>query len=309
MISQQVENFLKNWYRANFEFAEIPTDIADDIVNTGIQKFHENGTEQTTDQQLFDLFKKSRGVKRDNRRKYGSNRKNYHAREDSPWDLFEFKKDALYLDFGANNLRNINIFAQLYPEMKFIGMDIHAYEDTLGFDFPDRCEYFQVDTELKNIPNIRKTFEAPDYIIVKLMMHHLESQEILERLLKFLHEVSGEQTQIIIWEETYYKNFTEQEIKKLTEKNNQHGIFTDENLSKEFYSLTIEEREQVLLINDMLLNYANPHMQWTLLYKSWEEWQDLFKGFGFNLKETFHLGARVNGKVQQGFHTIGVFQK
>lgn len=305
-INNKVKTFLQNWYRANFEFAELPISIADEIVEKGIQKLNEGGKNLQTDEELFGLFKKARNAKRDKRREKGSNTKGYHVREDSPWDLIEFKEDALYLDFGANQLRNINIFAQRYPKMKFIGMDIHKYEDTHGFDFPDRCEYFQVDKELKSFPKIDN---APDYIIMKLMLHHLESQEILERLLGDMKNIADEKTQIIIWEESYYEKLNDENIKEFTKQNNKNLIFTDYNLTKEFNDLNSDQKEQVLLINDMLLNYANPHMQWTLLYKSWEEWQKIFDEFGFKLNTTHHLGARINGKVQQGFHTIGIFTK
>lgn len=304
---QKVYTFLQELYRRNFAFVSVESKFADKIVDLGFQKYTLGGHAPDIDAEIYATIKKARLAKRAWRSSCKKQGLPFEKQEITPWTLFDLSEVNRFLDYGANNLLTIDKLAHKNPHIEFVGLDIVSPKEAGRFVQPERCSYIQVSSQLENLPSIEELGGSPDCINIKLVLHHFESKELLHKLFLYLANIAHSGTTLLLWEETYKE--LHPNIAQLVSQNNKIGILTNKDLTEEFYNLTHEEKELTLLINDMLLNYANPHMQWTTLYQSWEKWVALCEEYGFNLSTEYNLGIRVNGKLQQGMQIIGKFIK
>jgi hypothetical protein len=304
---QVVQDFLTEIYTKNYARAGVNVEYARQLVELGMQKYQTGGQNQDIDQQIADTMRAARLEKRAEQARQRKSGAYTHPKEATLWDIIDFSHTRTFFDYGANNLKIINILASVYRNMQFVAVDIIPPETAGEFTQPHRGQYFQIQPDLSDFdrPEIMQT--APDMINIKLVLHHFESNQQLRRLLQHLQKLAKPHTQILLWEETFDVN--PQSAAEITQHNNQLGIQTDEALTAQWHTLTSEQKKLALLINDMMINYANPHMPWTNLYKSWQEWCTLFAEAGFALRQEYNLGIRLNGKLQHGMQIVGVFTK
>lgn len=222
--------------------------------------------------------------------------------ESDPLDIINLDGVDSFLDIGANKLATINYYAQRYKQIRqFIGVDVIPQRGV--FIEPGKSVYHRVDPEAKSFP-VKN--ESIDVVNVQFVFHHFPDLASIKRSLGICRSIIKPDGRLILWEEAFSKSFDP----SLSETNiNEIGIKTDRELSRRFYNLDEGKRWEFIVANDWLINVNNPHMPWTGQYYNWREWTELLSEFGFVLEKQYNLGLRVNGRLKQGVHMVGVFRK
>ncbi|MCK5241486.1 methyltransferase domain-containing protein [bacterium] len=287
--SQAVTDLLVDFYRANFEHAGVDPDMGEKYV----KKIWENKNSKTEDElRQFGLaiLTQAKLLRR------------YEVTEKNILDMITLKPGEILLDVGANDLDRINYLAKKFPESKFIGVDIIPRHDK--FDYPDRCKYYEVKSDATSFPI---EDESIDITNNQFSWHHFPDLDAIKRALVIQHAILKNGGLLILWEESFDKNV---EVEELAARNARVGIQMDSEFTQRFYNLTEDQRWEFIIANDWLINPKNPHMPWTGQYYPWEEgWKRLVESYGFRLIEEYNLGLRVNGRLRQGAHIIGMFEK
>jgi ubiquinone/menaquinone biosynthesis C-methylase UbiE len=222
--------------------------------------------------------------------------------EREPLDIISLDKIDKFLDIGANKLATINYYAQKYPSVEeFIGIDVIPQRNE--FVFPKKCHYFQVDPEANLYP---VEHQSIDLINIQFVFHHLPDLMSIKKNLEICQRIIRPRGKLVLWEESFPEKFDFGEMKNNVEN---LGIETDRELTERFYALSETERWEFIIANDWLINVNNPHMPWTGQYYSWPEWISLLKEFGFVLEKQYNLGLRINGRLKQGVHMVGIFNR
>lgn len=226
----------------------------------------------------------------------------YEPNEIEPLDLLDLSKVSTFLDIGANKLATINYYAEKHPSIqRLIGIDIIS--KARDFFDPKRCEYYQIDEEVKNFP--LKDLSI-DFINVQFVFHHFPNLQAIKRMLSICQKIIKPNGYLALWEETFEKNIDSQ---RLTHENTKIGIKTDSKLTQQFYTLSHPQRWEFISVNDWIINVNNLHMPWTGMYRDRKGWQNLLSEFSFKLDRKYNLGLRINGRLKQGVHMLGIFKK
>ena len=201
------------------------------------------------------------------------------------------------LDFGCGKLALLKELAQSNPHLeKLIGVDLKSHPVLEGLD---RRLEFQ-----RDLQGVQK--DSVDLAIIKLVLHHLESVDEIEEILKDIKKVLRPGGRLIIFEESFPLASCEiVEIKKyLAEFNLELSEAT-----VDFLHLSEADKINFLFLNDWLMNVQNSYMPWTGLYQSIEDWKFLGEELGFTEKEVHFLGAIAHRKRKQGMTAYLVWEK
>jgi 8-oxo-dGTP pyrophosphatase MutT (NUDIX family)/ubiquinone/menaquinone biosynthesis C-methylase UbiE len=221
--------------------------------------------------------------------------------EIDPIDLFDFTEVETFLDIGANKLATINYLSKKHKNIKkFIGVDTISQRGK--FHDPKRSRYIQIKKRAKSLPI---KCESVDFINIQFVFHHFPDARSIKRMLSICRKILKPGGTLLLWEESFAKKFDPSSIKI----NRALEIKTDKLFIKRFFSMSERKRREFVIANDWLINVGNPHMPWTGQYRTWPEWEKLMFEAGFYFKKSYDLGLRVNGRLKQGVHMIGVFKK
>jgi SAM-dependent methyltransferase len=280
----QTTQLLKDFYKANFQKAGIDPILADELIDSLISNLEDKKIRS----KIQKVFKKA-----------FLQLKNPISELDIR-ELIDFSDVKVFLDVGANQLGTLNWAAEKYPAIeRLVGVDMIHQKREL-FD-PKRCEYYQLDL-LDNPLPLKNS--SVDLVNIQFVLHHFPDLESINYVLAECKRVLKPNGRLILWEESFEENV---ENEKLGSMNEKLGIPTNIELTTRFYNLSIEERIKFIKLNDKLINAGNPHMPWFDQYRSFEEWSDILGNFGFKLEKNYNLGLRVNGRMRNGVHIIGVF--
>jgi SAM-dependent methyltransferase len=288
--SQEVTNLLMDFFEANYRLTGLPEGIAKDFVLKAWDRKDSSNVDALL-KECGDELLKIKGM-------MGK----IAERESDPLDIINFDEVKTFLDIGANKLSAINFLGKKYKHIeKFIGVDV--IPQFTDFMFPDRTEYHQVGANDDNYPIADGSV---DLILIQYAFHHFPTQTEIKTCLSNCYKVLKPGGRLVLMEESFTKKFDYTDINKNSQKFN---IKTNKELTERFYNLTCAEKWEFILANDWLINVNNPHMQWTGQYRIWEDWVKLLESHNLILRDTYNLGLRVNGRLKQGVHIIGVFQK
>lgn len=222
---------------------------------------------------------------------------------EKPGDMFLeiVEKDLLgvrtVLDFGCGKLVFLKNIAENNKNIeKLIGIDSKSQPDLKDSD--ERISFF------RNLEEIEDS--SVDLIIIKLVLHHLNSEQIARDIFSDLKRVLRPSGKLIVFEESF-----PDAICDLTEVRKNLSEFKLElsEATADFLQLAREDRIKFLFLNDWLMNLQNAYMPWTLQYKSMEEWRDLIESVGFREKEARFLGAIKHRKRKQGMTAELIFSR
>lgn len=286
--SPAVTKLLADFFVANYTWAGIPKDQAEEFVMTA---WKGKGVIDT-DVLWKECAKLLLQIKDDIKVK---------VTENEEFSLIKLDGVETFLDIGANRLAAINYYARRYEAVKFIGVDIIPQNG--DFMFPDRGEYYQVEPDATSFPIPPGSV---DVILIQHSFHHFPNEAAIRNTLNICQGLLKPGGKLILMEETFTQDFDYSTISNIVSN---LGLQTDENLTRRFYDLTPAERWEFIIANDWLINVHNPHMQWTGQYRTWEEWTKLISEYGLNLQTSYNLGLRLNGRLKQGVHMVGEFQK
>lgn len=286
--SEATHRLLLNFYSKNFKKAGIGSSYGQNIIET-FYKGKDNLNSEPLREGINKLFNSARDLKTS------------QTKEIDPLELIDFNGVKTYLDYGANKLDALNKVAVLHNNVeKLIAIDV--IPQSRPFLNPSKSEYLQVSTE----GDWSISPESVDLINIQFVFHHVESLEIIKNIINNAFDALKPGGKLILWEETFEKD---PDLKALIESNQKLNIETDFDLTQEFLNLTESEKWEFIILNDWIINVNNPHMQWSLQYKTWEEWVNLLSEYGFKLQKYYNLGLRLNARVKQGSHLIGEFTK
>ena len=286
--SKEVAQLLADFFGANFKKAGLPSKMGRDYVLAAWNNRKTKNREALRTACDEIMLKAKEGAKNP-------------PDEVEPIDLFDFSGVETFLDIGANKLATINHLAKKHKNIKkFIGVDTIPQRSKF-FD-PQRSSYFQVSPKEKSFP-IKN--ESVDFINLQFVLHHFPDLKSIKKILAIARKILKPGGFLLIWEESFTKSFDPKNMRA----NKKLGIRTDKNLTDRFYSLSEKQRREFIIANDWLINVNNPHMPWTGQYYAWPEWESLLYEAGFYFKKSLSLGLRVNGRLKQGVHMIGVFKK
>lgn len=216
-------------------------------------------------------------------------------------DLFDLSKVEHFVDIGANNLARVNEVARKYPGVrKLTAVDVVPQQKP--FREPLKSEYVQIDPNATEYP---LESNCCDFINLEFVLHHFQNEELIKSQIKTFKRILKPGAKLLLWEESF-EDFVNSE--SLSIENQKLGIMTNQELTEKFYNLTLKERMEFIIINDWIINVNIHHMQWTGEWKSWNKWSELFESEGFILEEKYNLGLRVNGRLKQGVHMLGLFK-
>lgn len=222
--------------------------------------------------------------------------------ENDPLSVIDFSQTKTFLDVGANKLSAINFLAKKHKNIeKFIAVDIIPQHT--DFMFPQKSEYIQINPNSQNYPLPENSV---DTILAQYVFHHFANEEQIVKTLRSCFKILKPNGQFVLMEESFTHSYIFNAIKTNKEVLN---ILTNEELTKRFYKLSDEKKWEFILANDWLINVNNPHMQWTGQYRTWENWVKLLSENCFSVSQSYNLGIRVNGRLKQGVHIIGIFEK
>lgn len=287
--SEKVKNLLEDFFEENFLKANVEKNLGAKIIN---QTWNLKSLESVE-------YIKNLNIKLFNKAKRQANS---GITEIFLWDLFDLEDVKTFVDVGANKLRRINELAGRYPHIKeFVGVDV--VPQVYKFSFPDKSRYVQIEPDSNDLG---LDDSSVDMVSIQYALHHFESDNAIRRTLQAAYKALKPEGRLLIWEESFAENV---ELRELASSNNQLGIETDLELTKRFYDLSDEEKLEFIIVNDWIINVNNPHMQWTGLYKPWEDWQKIVQDSNFRLSKFHNLGLRKNAMIKQGVHVIGEFRK
>lgn len=298
--------------------------VKDLLIDFFEQNFVKAGVEKNLGKSLVEEVWKSRGLPEKDIKLFTTKKFNRAAKQANSgisevfvWELFDLSKVKTFVDVGANKLRRINELAGIYRSIDlFIGVDVVPQANK--FNFPERCEYIQIrkgsgldrKSKFKNQNLNGSILEiesgSVDLVNIQYVLHHFGSDGEIVEMIEEVYRILKPGGRLLLWEESYIRDI---EVRELVLSNNQLGIETDFELTKRFYQLNDEEKFEFILINDWIVNVNNPHMQWTLLYKPWTDWEVLLNSSGFGLLSVHDLGLRKNAMIKQGVHVVGEFIK
>lgn len=282
--SEDVTSLLIDFYEANFQKAGIPKGHGELIVNTAFEN-KDTVSEADLQSHLNTLYLSAKTHLKES------------TAEANQLELIDFSNVKTFLDLGANRLDTINKVGRFRPSVeKLIGMDVIPLNGTAKYK--DKTRYYQINPNDEHYP-IKPN--SVDIINIQYALHHFESDRSIKDTLRKCKEILKQDGRIVIWEESFEKKIN---IAETVERNKSLGFNTSYELTKRFYEMNEEKRLEFIIANDWLININNKHMQWTGLYKSWENWEKLFNDSGFTLKQKFNFGLRVSGHVKSGVHII-----
>ncbi|MDD5489473.1 MAG: methyltransferase domain-containing protein [Candidatus Moranbacteria bacterium] len=286
--SKEVAELLAEFFSANFEKAGVSGKLAENYV---LKVWNEKNKKdkEILRQECDEIFEKVKnGVKNP-------------PDEIEPINLFDFSNVDTFLDIGANKLSTINYLAERNKKIrKFIAVDI--IPKRREFVDPERGEYIQISSNAESFPIAK---ESADFVNIQFVFHHFENKKATEMMLENCREVLKPYGKLLLWEES----FAEKMDPNLLNINNGLGIKTDKFFTDKFYSLDENKRWEFIIANDWLINVNNPHMPWTGQYYKWGEWIKIFQEAGFVPEKEYNFGLRINGRVKQGLHILGLFKK
>lgn len=288
--SQIVTNLLVDFYEANYKLARVPEDIAKSFVLKAWEGKNNSDVSSLLEQCGEELLKikKMMGKIQD--------------RESDPLDIIDFGTVRTFLDIGANKLSAINYLAKKYKHIeKFIGVDV--IPQYTNFTFPDRTEYHQINPSDTTYPIANGSV---DLILIQYAFHHFPTLFNIKTCLNNCFKVLRPNGRLILMEESFTNKFNYDDVNL---NNQKYNIKTKQELTERFYNLSDEEKWEFILANDWLINVNNSHMQWTGQYRTWQQWTEILAKENFNLEKHYNLGLRVNGRLKQGVHILGIFTK
>ncbi|BCX13794.1 MAG: hypothetical protein KatS3mg085_326 [Candidatus Dojkabacteria bacterium] len=282
--TRHVYELLLEFYSRNFLYAGVNEELAYNLINLVWEHTFEADSVQT----IKKIFKEAK-----------KQCKNKVVEEDFLNAFHQnFLKVERFLDVGANRL----------DLLKTLGENYENIENLYAIDTKEKSEitlpnnksfYFKVDNYSQNLP---EELSNIDFINIQFVLHHFPDDSSIIRLLNWCYRILEKDGIVVLWEESFEKKWN----KNL---NFPVKVFTDENLTEKFYRLNTSEKFAFIQINDWLINFSNSHLQWTSNYKMWYDWVKIFASVGFQLEDYWNLGLRVNGKLKQGVHIIGMFKK
>jgi SAM-dependent methyltransferase len=288
--SQIVTNLLVDFYEGNYKLAGVPESVAKNFVLKAWEK---------KDNTNINILLKECG---DEQLKIQRVMKKIQDRESDPLDIINFNEVKIFLDIGANKLSAINFLGKKYKHIeKFIGIDvIPQYTD---FMFPEKSEYHQVNPSDATYPI---TNASVDLILIQYAFHHFPTANAIKTCLNNCYKVLKPGGRLLLMEESFTEKFNFFDVET---NNKKYNIKTNKELTERFYNLQDSQKWEFILANDWLISLSNPHMQWSGQYRTWENWVSLLKQHNLYLNQTHNLGLRLNGRLKQGVHIIGVFNK
>ncbi len=286
--SPNVKNLLLNFYSKNFQKAGIGYSYGQNIIKT-FYDGRDNSTSEALREEINKLFNNARDLKTS------------QTKELDPIELIDFADVKTFLDYGANKLDALNKVATRYTNVeKLIAIDV--IPQSRPFLEPSKSQYLQVTSN----ENWTIKPESVDLINIQFVLHHVESLEVITSILTNAFKALKTGGKLVLWEETF-ENLTD--IKELVASNQRLNIQTDFDLTQEFNNLSDLEKWEFIIINDWIINVNNPHMQWSMQYRTWEDWVNILSKHGFSLQKQHNLGLRINARVKQGVHMIGEFTR
>ncbi|MEI6627170.1 MAG: class I SAM-dependent methyltransferase [bacterium] len=287
--SPEVTDLLVDFFGANFIKAELSKDLAKSLI---IKVWENKGTIDA------EVLRKEGDVILNEVSKVAKK----PSEEKETLDMVDFNGVKTFLDIGANKLATINYYMRKQPEVaRFIGVDIVPKRGQ--FSNLKKGFYYQVDPEAKSFPINN---ESIDLVNIQFVFHHFPDLESIKRSLAIYKNIVKPNGRLVLWEESFTDNF---DLSLVKSNNENLGIKTDQELTERFYQLSEEKRWEFIIANDWLINVNNAHMPWTGQYYAWREWVELLREFGFALEREYNLGLRINGRLKQGVHMMGVFRK
>ncbi len=285
--SEEVTELLIDFYSANLVKAGLPKNLGRDYVLKVWNNKNSSDKEKLRSECDTIMTEAKNKIK-------------YVPDEADPLDLFDLSNVDTFLDIGANKLSTINYYSKKYSKIKrFIGVDIIPQRNP--FDDLSRGTYYQIDSDAKSFP-IKN--QSVDFINIQFALHHFLDLDSIQRILANCQKAIKPDGCLLLWEESFTDTYNMNCVKT----NNDLGIKTDRNMTKRFYDLNEQQRYEFIIVNDWLINVNNPHMPWTGQYYNWNEWKTLLKKYGFVLEKQYNLGLRINGRLKQGVHMMGVFR-
>lgn len=287
--SEEVKNLLADFYEANFVEAGLKKGLGEELINKIWRDKDATDPEALRQECDAILLQAKAEIKN-------------HPDESEPLDIINFDGVKKFLDLGANKLATINYYAQKYEGVEqFVGVDIIPQHNV--FVRPEKCAYFQIDSEMKSFPVEEQSVDLAN---IQFVFHHFSDLASIRKTLEVCRKIIKPQGRLVLWEES----FTNKLDSSLTESNAANlGIKTDKKFTERFYLLSEEKRWEFIVVNDWLINVNNPHMPWTGQYYAWSEWVSLLGEYGFEMEKEYNFGLRVNGRLKQGVHMLGIFQK
>lgn len=225
----------------------------------------------------------------------------------------EVKNAKSYLDFGCGRMALIRrVCREDLPKLKKVyGYDPKAEIGYLQFDRENRVKFLRKTNDVKKLKDI-------DLITINYVLHHLTDGELKEAM-EVCRRILSKGGEVIILEESFNENLgveneaaaerssnlesnsiprPPQQADKLT---SQQVNKINLDLNQAFSKLTVEEKKEILFLNDVLLNFKNlSYMPWTKNYKSIEEWTKIFQEFGFKIKSIDDFGFLKGQKMKGG---------
>ena len=216
------------------------------------------------------------------------------------------------LDFGCGKLAFLKNIAEKEKNIgKFVGID--AWSQPVLEDIDQRIVFSR---NLDNIPD-----NSVDLVTVKLVLHHLESDEAIIEVFKDIKRVLKSGGEMIIFEESFPEikvdpsassaadSARDDKIKNTKKYLEKFDFELAEDATREFLELSEEDKINYLYLNDWLMNLKNKYMPWALQYKSMEEWERLAEAVGFKRVESHFIGAVAKRKRRQGMTAVLKFIK
>jgi len=291
LTSKKVKDLLADFYYQNFqEYGKVGY-IGNAIVDL-VWDQKEKTSESELRNKVNDFYNLSK-----------SNKQHVDRKTEQPViSLIDLSTVQTFLDIGANKLTLINEVAASNSRIqKFIAIDV--IPQSKRFEHSNKFEYYQVDEHSPQYPLVS---ESVDFVNISFALHHMKNAKSITHTLQEIRRVISANGRLLIWEESFEDKV---EVKEIVNSNRGRDIFTNQDFTERFYKLSKDERMQFIIINDWIVNAYNDHMQWTGQWRDWNSWVELLGKNGFVLKEKYNLGLRLNGKVKQGVHLLGLFSK
>jgi SAM-dependent methyltransferase len=289
-FNPKIKDLLIKFYTANFQKAGANPEIGKRIIEESWDNFEIDNHDLKKQINKFFLEAKTQLSKHRN------------DIEIDPSTLLDYSSVDTFVDYGANKLETINrIGNRVRTINNLVAIDVIPQNNK--FKFPVRSKYIQIQEDPIVIPLKN---QSVDLINVQYVFHHFKSDEQIDNALREFHRILKPKGRVILWEESFE---AAPNVQQLVIQNNNKGIFSDYELTQEFYNLSNSERMDFIFLNDWILNVNNHHMQWTMLYKSWDDWINRLQNSNFRLQSSINFGLRISGQLKKGVQMAGEFEK